>query len=88
VYRAKWGTGTLPIRLRVGELLEKRGWTPYRLAKETQLTLPVAYRLTDPSHVWKRLDLDTLEVLCRTLNVQPGDLLEYVPDKKVTRAKR
>ncbi len=80
MYSMTWGA-TLPIRLRVGELLEERSWTPYRLAKEAQLTLPVAYRLADPTHIWKRLDLDTLEALCRTFNVQPGALLEWIPEK-------
>ena len=28
----------------------------------------------------KRVDLSTLEGLCRALDCQPGDLLEYVPD--------
>lgn len=75
-------TSSLSIRLRVAELLEKHDWTPYRLAMEAGITLPVAYRLADPKHAWKRLDLDTLEALCLTFNVQPGELIEWVPEKK------
>ena len=29
----------------------------------------------------KRLDLETLDGLCRALECQPGDLFEYVPDR-------
>lgn len=29
-----------------------------------------------------RVDYETLEKLCITLNCQPGDLLEYIPDNK------
>lgn len=28
----------------------------------------------------KRIDVDTLEGLCRALDCQPSDLLEYIPD--------
>jgi putative transcriptional regulator len=28
----------------------------------------------------KRIDLGTLDALCRALDVEPGDLLEYEPD--------
>jgi len=30
----------------------------------------------------KAIRVSTLEALCRELNCQPGDLLEYDPDKK------
>lgn len=73
------------IRIRtevLGRLMKERGWTRYRLAKESGIKLPVAYRLVDPKAGFKRLDLDTLEALCRTFDGQPGDFLEYVPRKK------
>ena len=28
-----------------------------------------------------RIDLETIEALCRVLDCQPGDFLEYVPDE-------
>lgn len=28
----------------------------------------------------KRVDLETLNAICRALSVQPGDILGYVPD--------
>lgn len=44
--------------------------------------MPVAYRLAKPDAGLRRLDLATLDALCRTLNVQPGQLLEYVPERE------
>jgi putative transcriptional regulator len=67
------------IRLRLAEVLAERGWTPYRLARETGLTVPTAYRLADPALRFGRFTADTLERLCAALEVQPGDLLEWVP---------
>ena len=47
--------------------------------------MPVAYRLAKRDTDIRRLDLATLNAVCRALNAQPGDLLEYVADKKRTR---
>lgn len=68
------------IRLRLADLLKQRNWTPYRLAQETGLTVPTAYRLADPKGQFGRINFDTLDRLCAALNVQPGELLEWVPD--------
>lgn len=69
------------IRLRIADQLAKKGWTAYRLAKEAGITITVAYRLTNPAGGFKRIDLDTLDAICRALGCQPGDLLRYVPSK-------
>jgi DNA-binding Xre family transcriptional regulator len=65
------------IRWRLPELLEKRGWTAYRLAQETGLTVPAAYRLAKEGRELQRLDMETLDTLCRVLRVKPGQLLTY-----------
>lgn len=63
------------IRWNVKAPLEARGWTPYRLAKETGLTIPTAYKLAkDPPAA--RIDAVTLAALCNALELEPGDLLE------------
>ena len=69
------------IRFHLAEILKKKGWTPYRLSQETGLTVPTAYRLADPSLVFGRFTADTLDRLCAALEVQPGELLEFVPPK-------
>ena len=68
------------IRLRLADVLAQRGWTPYRLARETGLTVPTAYRLANTASRFGRFTADTLDRLCTALGVQPGDLLEWVPD--------
>ncbi len=70
------------VRFRLAEILEERGWTAYKLAQEADLTVPAAYRLADPERQIQRLDMATLDALCRVLKVQPGELLEWAPDKK------
>ncbi len=73
------------IRFHLAAILDRKGWTPYRLARETGLTVPTAYRLADPDLVFGRFTADTLDRLCCALGVQPGDLLERVPEKRPAR---
>ena len=73
------------IRFRLAEILKRKGWTPYRLSQVTGLTVPTAYRLADPELRFGRFTADTLSRLCGALGVQPGDLLEWVPEKKKRR---
>jgi DNA-binding Xre family transcriptional regulator len=68
------------VRLRVAELLEKRGETAYQLAKATGMTMNRAYRLASEDGQFDALRADALDALCRYFGVQPGKLLEYVPD--------
>lgn len=69
------------IRFHLSSVLKKKGWTPYRLSQATGLTVPTAYRLADPDIEFGRFTADTLDRLCAALDVQPGDLLEWVPDR-------
>ena len=73
------------LRFHLAAILKEKGWTPYRLAQETGLTVPTAYRLADPALRFGRFTSDTLERLCAALDVQPGDLLEWVPERKTRR---
>ena len=74
------------MRWRLPEILKGQGLTAYRLAAMIQekgypITVRGAYRLADPGHDLRRLDLDTLNAVCATLGLDPGDLLEYAADK-------
>lgn len=59
------------------KLLESRGETSYTLTKKNKII---------GQATWKKLneggDIDTRTIssLCRYLNCQPGDILEWVPD--------
>ena len=76
------------IRFHLATILKRRKWTPYRLAKETGLTVPAAYRLARPDLEFGRFTADTLDRLCAALDVQPGTLLEWVPDTRKKAARR
>ena len=74
------------IRFHLAAILKRKGWTPYRLSRETGLTVPTAYRLADPDMEFGRFTADTLDRLCAALGVQPGELLEWVPAKSAERS--
>ena len=76
------------IRFHLAAVLKRKGWTPYRLAQATGLTVPTAYRLADPELRFGRFTADTLDRLCAALDVQPGELLEWVPDGTARRPAR
>jgi putative transcriptional regulator len=76
------------IQFRLSEVLQQKGWTPYRLSQATGLTVPTAYRLADPEQRFGRFTADTLDRLCRALEVQPGDLLAWVPDEQEGRRRK
>ena len=67
---------------RVAEALARRGWTRYRLVKESGLAPPVVYRVARRGEPVQRIDGRTLDTLCAVLGAQPGDLLVYLPAKR------
>lgn len=71
------------IQFRLDKLLEKRGWTAYRLAKESGIHPSVISKYVN--NQVREISLDTLDALCRTLACRAGDLIEYVTDSKLTK---
>jgi DNA-binding Xre family transcriptional regulator len=67
------------ITLQLAKLLAEKGWSPYRLAKESGIPQPTVYRLLDESDRDVRISLRTLDALVRTLKCKVGDLLVYQP---------
>jgi DNA-binding Xre family transcriptional regulator len=65
------------VRLRVRQLLQSRGLSPYALAKFTGLSLNSIYRLTSASGRFRLIRADTIERLCAALRVTPSELFEY-----------
>ena len=63
---------------RIRDGLEPR--TVRSLAEEIRLSPSVITGLT--SGRAKRIDFETLNKLCRALDVRPGDLLDYIPDNE------
>lgn len=70
----------MPIKYdKLLKLLEKKGYNSYKIRKENiigQGTLTALKKGTGG------LDSKTLSKLCKLLNCQPGDLMEYVEDEK------
>jgi DNA-binding Xre family transcriptional regulator len=68
------------VRLRVAELMKARRLSAYALAKGAGLNYPTAYRLSRPAGRFQRLESRTLNRLCEFFGVQPGELLEWIPN--------
>ena len=67
------------VRLTVHQIMARRGISAYALSRGAKLSYPSAYRLSRPDGRFGRLHADTLDRLCAFFNVQPGQLLQWVP---------
>ena len=61
------------------QLLKEKDWTTYKIRKEKLIGQGT---LTAIKNRTGGLDAKTISRLCEVLNCQPGDLMEYVPDKE------
>lgn len=59
-------------------LLKAKGITTYRIRKENIMSQAA---LTKMKNAEGNIDTRTLERLCKVLECQPGDIIEYVPDE-------
>ena len=57
--------------------LKEKGYTTYRIRQERLISEGT---LTNLRNHARHLDGKVLDRLCRVLECQPGDLMEYVPD--------
>ena len=68
----------MPIVVNLDVMMAKRKMSLGELSAKVDLTLANLYILKN-NHA-KAVRFSTLEALCRALDCQPGDILEYVPD--------
>ena len=68
----------MPIIVNVDVMMARRKMSLTELAEKVDLTLANLSILKTGKA--KAVRFSTLEALCRALDCQPGDLLEYVPD--------
>lgn len=61
------------------DLLEKKGWSTYKIRKEKLIGQGT---LTALKNGTGGLDSKTISKICKILECQPGDLMEYIPDKE------
>lgn len=69
----------MPIQLNLDQVMADRGISLTELASRVDLTLANLSILK--TNKAKAVRFSTLEALCRELNCQPGDLLEFVKEK-------
>ena len=68
----------MPISYRkLFSLLEEKGWTTYRIRKEKLIGQGT---LTALKNGTGGLDSKTIARICKVLNCQPGDIMEFIPD--------
>lgn len=59
------------------QLLKDKGYNTNKLRKEKILAESTIQKLRD----YKPISWANIEQICKLLNCQPGDIMEYVPDE-------
>lgn len=70
----------MAIIINIDVMLAKRKMSVTELSEKLDITLANVSILKNGKA--KALKLETLDKLCKVLNCQPGDLLEYRPDEE------
>lgn len=72
------------MRLKLPELLNERGLSPYALSKGSggRISMSTAYRLVKLNGRVQNFDAEMLEALCDVLKVDPGQLMERDKSKR------
>lgn len=69
----------MSIKVNLDLMLVKRGVKLSELAEAIDITLPNLSILK--TNKARAIRFTTLDAICRALDCQPGDLLEYLPDE-------
>lgn len=72
----------MPIVVNLDVMLAKRKMSLGQLSQEVGVTMANLSILK--TNKAKAVRFTTLEAICRALDCQPGDLLEYVPEQEET----
>lgn len=68
----------MAVRCRLGDIMKQRGLSNKDVVELTGVSRNTITSLA--ANATKRIDYDTLEGLCKGLDLVPGDLIEYTPD--------
>ena len=68
----------LKYKIDIMDALKNIGFSSYRIRKDKLIGEQQLQKIRSGEIASK----DTLNTLCTLLNCQPGDLLEYIPDKR------
>lgn len=67
------------IKINLYELLQSKGWSQRQLSIKTDVREGT---ISDMCHnECKMLGVESLDKICRALNCDIGDILEYIPEK-------
>lgn len=66
----------LHYKIDILESLKKVGFTTYRIRKDKLIGEAQMQKI----RIGEIASKETLNTICRLLNCQPGDILEYIPD--------
>ena len=69
----------MPIIVNLDVMLAKRKMSLSQLSEQVDVT--IANLSVLKTNKAKAVRFSTLEAICKTLECQPGDILEYVPEK-------
>ena len=72
----------MPIVVNVDVMLAKRKMSSTELAEKIGITTANLSILK--TNKAKAIRFSTLEEICKALNCQPGDILEYVPEEEIS----
>lgn len=74
----------MPIRYdKLFSLMKENGLTTYRIRQENIISQSALTAIKNG----KSVTTDTIAKLCKVLNCQPGDIMEYVEDQEEVEAK-
>jgi len=74
------------IKINLDSLLEKKGKSLYALAKETGITYPTLWKISNGKV--QGITFDVLEKICNNLECKPSDLLEIDDNGRTNRKAR
>ena len=70
----------MPIifKINILESLKNKGFSTYKIRKEKLLSESTVSKLRNNS---SNLTLENLSTICKLLECQPSDIIEYIPDE-------
>ena len=69
---------SMQFKIDILKKLKEAGYSTYRIRKDKLLDESTLQKFRKKEPVsWA-----TIETICKLLNLQPGDIMEYVPDEK------
>lgn len=66
----------IKYKINIMDALKNKGYTSYKLRKDKIFGEATMTKFRNKEHI----NFDNLNILCRLLNCQPGEIIEYVSD--------